>query len=108
MIIAPGNDPASPLMEDETLGNLQAWKRDGRLNEELLKSLIRLTKRIATARTYDEIFNVGADEVSRYYDIDRFALAFHDPENQTAQTQFVRSRSDIVYSGDRTPHSDVD
>ncbi len=74
--------------------------------KRLLNSLIRLTQRIATARTYDEIFSVGAEELARFYDFDRFALSFHDRASKTARAGFVRSRN-IIYAGDKTSHPET-
>jgi signal transduction histidine kinase len=106
MMIAPGSEHRSPPITEESFGNLERWREDGRLQEEVLNSLVRLTQRIATARTYEEIFTVGADELNRFYDFDRCSLAFHDRVSRTMRIDHVRGRY-VTYSSDRTMQSDI-
>jgi signal transduction histidine kinase len=87
--------------DDTSFGNLERWRRGGRVQEEVLSSVIRLTQRISMAKTYEEIFNVGADEISRFYDYDRCSIAFHDPQNHSMRIDYVRSPG-ITYTSDGT------
>jgi K+-sensing histidine kinase KdpD len=86
---------------DISIGNLERWREEGRLDEEVLKSLVRLTQRIANARTHEEIFEVATDEIARFYDFDRCTLVVHDRQNRSMRIDYVRS-PEISYSTDGT------
>ena len=106
-MVTPGSERRSIDTDDTSFGNLERWRQDGRLQEEVLNSLIRLTQRISTARTYEEIFDVGLDELARFYDYDRCTIAFHDRQNHTMRIDYVRSPG-ITYPTDGTWQFDID
>jgi signal transduction histidine kinase len=82
-------------------GNLEHWRREGRVEEEVLESLVRLTQHVANARTYEEIFEIGADEIARFYDYDRCTLVVNDRQNRSMRIDYVRS-PEITYTTDGT------
>jgi signal transduction histidine kinase len=82
-----------------SVGNLERWRQEDRLEEELLTSLVRLTQRVANARTYEEIFETGTAEIARFYNYDRCTLVVNDRQNRTMRIDYVESPV-ISYSTD--------